>query len=137
MDLSDAPTPVAADERQLLYARLVGGWTHAGTALLLAAFAVALAGWLPPGVPFARQAQLWQLPAAGFLARTGGSAGWSLLQHASAGDLLNLLGIAWLCSGPPLCLLPLLPSLRRDGQRAQVFFVVALAALAGLAAVGW
>lgn len=124
----------AADDQQV-YARLLERWSGFGALLLLCAFGAGLLGWLPPRLAFDRLPSVWGLPVEHMLA-AGGGANWSGLAHASAGDLASLFAIAWLASGPPLCLLALVPAHARRRDRVQVIFCVGLVALMVFAALG-
>ncbi|MDE2454596.1 MAG: hypothetical protein KGL43_13470 [Burkholderiales bacterium] len=125
----------SADE-QRAYARLLEIWSRVGALLLLAAFGASIGGWLPPTVAFERLPALWGHTLAQFQAQSGIRAGWAGLGRASAGDLASLLGIALLVSGPPLCLLALVPAHVRQRDWMQVALCIAIAALMVLAAAG-
>ncbi|MDE2395326.1 MAG: hypothetical protein KGM91_07775 [Burkholderiales bacterium] len=138
MKPDDAPLLSAFDtaDEQRAYARLLEVWTRVGALLLLAAFGASIGGLLPPTVAFERLPALWGHTLAHFQALSGTRAGWGGLGRASAGDLANLLGIALLVSGPPLCLLALVPAHARRRDWMQVGLCVALAALMVIAAAG-
>lgn len=127
--------PVQATE-QLRYARWLEWGTRAGLGLLLACFAGYLSGLMSPQVPLARLPQLWSLPVADYLQRSGTPAGWGWLALASHGDVANLLGIAVLagCSLPPL--LALVPLYLARRERVYAGLCLAEVAVLLLAASG-
>jgi hypothetical protein len=135
----DLPPGLVPDQRlseQLRYATLLEHWTRVGQVVLVVAFAAYLLGLLPPQVSFDRLQQLWMQPLPRFLELSDSPTGWHWLAQPGRGEVLNLLGIAVLSSGPSLCLLGLVPSYLRRGERAAAAFCVAMAVLLLFAAAG-
>ena len=117
----------------LRYAGLLDGGARIGLLALAASFAAYLLGWLPPHVPTEQLPDLWRLPVAEYLQRTGTPTGWGWLALAYKGDLSNLAGIALLagCSLPPLLAAALLYLKQRDWSCAAICVLeVAVVALA-------
>jgi hypothetical protein len=135
----DLPAHLVPDPRlseQFHYALLLERWTLVGQVLLAAAFAAYLLGMLPPHVAFDRLPQLWMQPLQRFVELSASPTGWQWLVLPTRGEATNLLGIAVLSSGPSLCLLGLVRSYLRHGDRAQAVFCLAIAALLLFAAAG-
>lgn len=125
-----------ADE-QALYARWLDYATRVSLVVMAAGFLLYVAGWPAPKVPLQQLPELWQLPVADYLRRTGMPAGLAWLRDPLHGDVIGLVGIELLA----LCSLPALAVAARAfaGRGLRV-----LATLCGLqigvmvlAASGW
>lgn len=121
---------------QLLYATLLTWFTHLGLAVLVAAFAAYVMGWVEPHVPLERLPELWSHPVADYLAQTRTPMGWGWTALLQRSDMMGLAGIAILAGGPVLCLLSLVPLYAARGDKAFVFVCLADAAVVLLAASG-
>jgi len=124
------------DAAQLRYAALLDRLTWVGLVMLIGSFVLYVSGWLPSYLPPQRLVELWTLPVSEFVARSGMPTGWAWLGLAHRADMSGLLGIAVLagCSVP--CLLALVPSCLRRGDRAMAWLCVAEAAVVVVAASG-
>lgn len=135
----NTPPPTNAQQQQAeaaRYALLLDWSTRLGVLALLITFVAYLGGWLKPHVPLELLPDVWNLPAATYLERTGTPTGWGWLALAHKGDMSNLLGIALLAGGSLAPLLGLIPLYlkRRDHAYAAISLLVALVIL--LAASG-
>ena len=124
---------------RLIYARWLSAGTRIALSLLIATFAVYALGLLEPLVPLRSLPELWRLPVAEFIAATGAPTGWGWLGRLSAGDYLNLLGVALLGCVTIVCYARLARLYYREGDRALAWLAVAqvivlVAAASGLAA---
>lgn len=133
-----APAEQSAEQQR--YATLLEWCTRVGLGVTVLAFIAYAAGLAPSGVPVARLAQLWTMPAAQYLQATGGTTGWSWLaqlwQEGHA-DLAALAGVALLAGCSVVPLLALVPLYLRRGDRAFAALCLAEVAVIALAASGW
>lgn len=125
------------DQAQRTFARCLDVGTKIGLALLVGAFAVYVAGLLPPHVPFADLPARWGLPLAQFIAATGAPTGWGWIRLLGTGDYLNLAVIALFPSVSIVCYLRVLPALLAQADRlyaliAALQIAVLLTAASGL-----
>jgi hypothetical protein len=129
MDLTEAE-----DLRvQQTYARWLDWLVRMAFVLSVATFTLYVSGVLPPQVPLDALPELWRLPLAEYLVRTGAPTGWGWVALAGRGDYLNLVAIAFFALIALACYLrviPLLPRLLGALAAAQV--AVLLAAMSGL-----
>jgi hypothetical protein len=124
---------VDLDRDHDVYARWLDRMVGAAFLVAALAFALYVSGTLSPYVPLAELPQLWRLPLAEYLARSGAPTGWAWLPLISRGDYLNLGALALFALMTLVCLLrviPVLPRLQRAIAVAQV--LVLLAAISGL-----
>jgi hypothetical protein len=128
---------MAAADEQALYARWIEHGTRASLAMMVAGFVLYVAGWPAPKVPLQQLPELWQLPVAEYLRRTGMPAGLAWLRDPLHGDVIGLVGIELLA-------LSSLPALAVAARRFAGRGLHLLAALCGLqigvmalAASGW
>lgn len=128
-------TPQQSAE-QLRYAALLDWSTRIGLAVLVLSFAAYVLGLLPPHVPLDRLPALWSLPVGQYLQQTQSPTGWGWIALALRGDIAALSGIVILTGCSVLCLLALVPLLRRRGDRMFAWLCVAEAAVIALAASG-
>ena len=128
--------PVVQADEQLRYARWLDVLTRLGLIVLVATFIAYVLELLPARVPPQRLTELWVLPVGEYLQRTGAPTGWGWLRLVGHGDYAGLLGIVLLagCSLP--CLLALVPSYLRRGDKALAWLCVAEVAVVLLAASG-
>jgi len=123
------------------YARGLDACTRVAFAVSLAAFVVYLAGILPSHVAPERLPELWGLPLAQYLERTGTPTGWAWLHFLHYGDYLNDLGIALFACIVLVCHGAAIVPLLRRGERllaalAAAQVLVLLAAASGFWAGG-
>jgi hypothetical protein len=124
----NSPT-VSAEQH--IYARALGVGVKLAIGLLAAGFAAYVSGYLPSAVPLERLPELWGLPLAEYLQRTGMPRGWAWTGMLGHGDALALASIAFLLGVSTWCLFLLLPFYAR--RRDWTFFAVTLAEIAVLA----
>lgn len=139
MKRDDPAVQLAPEQRpseQSHYAALLERWTLAGQVLLLLAFAAYLSGLPSPQIAFDRLPQLWMQPLQRFIELGAWPTAWRWIAWPLRGEAASLLGIGVLASGPSLCLLGLVPSYLRRGERAQAGFCLAIAVLLLVAAAG-
>ena len=121
----------------LLYARVLDWGVGIGLVTLLAAFAAAVFGWLPPVVALHRLPELWGRPAAQYLAAAGLPSGWGWVAQIGHGDVAGLAGIVVLAGTSIVALLALLPGAIARGERLFAALCLAEVAVLAFAAVGW
>jgi hypothetical protein len=134
MTPEDTPDAARRLDEQRRYARHLEHWTRAAVVALAASFAAYVFGLLAPHVPFARLPELWGQPVRRFIELSASPGGWQWVRLAGHGDVLNLVGIAALSTGPAICLLPLVPRYLRAGDRAHAAFCLGIVALLLVAA---
>jgi hypothetical protein len=132
MSLRDERTP----HEQIVYARWLDWGTRAGLTALVATFAVYLADWAIPHVPFEQLARAWSLPVAEYRAAVGAPTGWGWLALATHSDYANYAGIALLGLISIVCYLRALPAFLARGDRAYAAIAAAQVAVLALAAAG-
>ena len=129
------------DEQDLavqdLYARWLDWLVGAAFAVSAVTLLVYLTGLLPPQVPLAALPELWRLPLAQYLERTGAPTGWGWTALVGRGDYLNLIAIGFFAVIILLCYLRIVPALLRPGTRLQAALALAqvlvlLAAMSGV-----
>lgn len=121
---------------QLRYAAWLEWGTRAGFVLLVAGFALYVTGVVAPHVPPDRLPELWTLSSAEYLRTTGLGSGWDWLRFAHRGDMMNLVGIAWLAGCSVACLAAVIPVFRARGDRTHVAICALEIAVIVLAASG-
>jgi hypothetical protein len=134
------PSPEETLELHERFARLLDAGTKAAFAVTLAAFALYVSGILPGFVPLASLPELWRLPLADYLARSGAPTGWEWVRFIGHGDCLSYVGICLFALVIVLSSAGILPLLRRRREyllAALAFaqILVLLAAASGLFAV--
>jgi hypothetical protein len=132
-DLPDSLS-FALHAEQAIYGGVVERVAQIALVLLGVAFPAHVFGWLPSQWPLERLPQWWG-ESARHVAAIAPPSGWPELVLVRA-DLLNLAGIALLCSAPSLGLIGLVPRYWRRGERAYALICLALLALLAVAAVG-
>jgi hypothetical protein len=105
----DSASTVYASAEQLRYAQVLAAGMRCGLAVLVAGFALYLAGWLPAHVPLEQMPALWTLSAPDYLRATGMPEGWGWVKMLDGGDVLPLLGIAILSGISAVCFAVLIP----------------------------
>jgi hypothetical protein len=125
---------LAAQQR---YARWLAWGTRSGVVLLVLAFILYVTGAVVPYVPIERLPELWHLPAAEYLHRTGIDPGWHgwarLIAH---GDMLVLAAIALLIACSIFCLAGVVPVFWRRRERLLAIVCLLQIAVLALAASG-
>ena len=102
------------------YARWLTWTVRIGLALLVAALVADLAGFMRQ-VPLAAMPQVWSVPAP---------------KHGAGVSSVVLVAIGWLASCSVVCLVPLLPLLRRHREPIMIWICVVQILIVALAAVG-
>ena len=133
VDLSARTGP---SSEQLLYARVLDYGMKAGLALLIAGFAVYVAGVLPLQVPLQELPRLWALPVDDYLRESGAVVHWYSAEVLRRGDVLALAGIVFLAGVSVLCLLLVGWAYAARRDRCYVAITVTLAGVLALAASG-
>ena len=126
----------ANDDAQEAYARWLDWGTKAALVVSLVTLSVYLSGLVAPWVPLEKLPQLWSLPVAQFLERTGAPTGWGWLRLAGYSDYLNYLGIALFAVVSAPCLLRAIPCFLRRGERLQAALAAAQVLVLAAAASG-
>ena len=108
-----------------------------GLLWLLVSFGLYVSGALPSAIPPARLAELWSLPLADYLQRSGAPTGWAWLQHIGQGEGATLAGVAVLAGCAVPALLALTPLFRRRRDLPYLALCLAQVAVLLLAASGW
>ncbi len=143
------PELAAANEEQLLYAKILSAGMLVGLALLLVTFVLYSTGLVAPAVPIGELPRLWTLSAheylvtinEEFLHRDALVMGWGWVAVLSKGDFLNFVGIALLAAVTIVCYLGILPTLFRKkdwiyGTIALLEVVILVLAASGLVSAG-
>ncbi len=125
----------AGHEDSERYARGILVGVRIALAALLAAFVCYASGWLAPEVPLERLPQLWSLPVADYLQRSGMASGWHWLRFSAAEDWLTA-SLALLLAVSTLCLVPLLAHYARRKDWPFLFITLAQIAVLVAAAAG-
>jgi hypothetical protein len=112
-------------EIQELYARWLDRLTKAAFVLSLATFVIYVTGALPAYVPLASLPDVWHLPLAQYLERTGAPTGWTWVDLIGRADYLNLVPIALFALVSLLCYVRIMPLLLRPGARLHAALTIA------------
>lgn len=139
MPRPDSAEPVPPE--QWRYARVLDLTSRLGFAALVAGYAAYVMGWLDVHVTVGELPQLWTLPLAEYLARTGSPTGWGWLAHLHKGEFAGLIGIVMLAGCSVVCLLAIIPLYVRRGDRVYagicaVEVLVLLLAASGILTAG-
>jgi hypothetical protein len=139
MPPSESANPVPVE--QLRYARLLDLTSKLGFVALVAGYLAYVMGWLEEHVKVEQLPQLWTLPLAEYLVRTGSPTGWGWLALVLKGEFAGLIGIVILAGCSAVCLLAIIPTYvrRRDHVYAGICAVeilVLLLAASGILAAG-
>ena len=127
--------PVVSDE-QLSYARALDVGVKLALVVLILGFAGYLSGILPSAIPLERLPELWGLPVAQYLERSGMPHAWGWLALLGNGDVLSLASIAFLMSISTVCLFSLLPYFVRNRDWTYLAMTLAEFAVVAVAATG-
>jgi hypothetical protein len=119
------------------YAQVLAWGTRIGFGLLVAGFLAYTLGLVHPHVPVDRLPELWSLSAAEFLRETELRTGWSWIDVAHRGDMMNLAGIVVLAGCSIASLLAVVPIFHARGDRVYVAICVLEVAVILLAASGF
>ncbi len=120
MSPPESPNPVPVE--QLRYARLLDLTSKLGFVALVAGYVAYVMGWLEEHVTVEQLPQLWTLPLAEYLVRTGSPTGWGWLAQLHKGEFAGLVGIVILAGCSAVCLLAIIPTYvrRRDHVYAGI-----------------
>ena len=118
------------------YARWLDWSTRIALAVLLCAFLLYISGLVPAYVPLENQPQLWQLPLAQYLERTGAPIGWQWLGLIAYGDYLTYVGICLFAVVVLVCDLAIIAPLLRNGEWLLAGLAIAQVAVLLFAASG-
>ena len=120
MSPPESPNPVPVE--QLRYARLLDLTSKLGFVALVAGYVAYVMGWLEEHVTVDQLPQLWTLPLAEYLVRTGSPTGWGWLAQLHKGEFAGLVGIVILAGCSAVCLLAIIPTYvrRRDHVYAGI-----------------
>lgn len=124
-----------ASAEEMRYATLMKIGVQAAFVLLVATFALYLAGVLEPLVPIRELPKYWSLSAAEFARATHAPTGWRWLAELDRGDVANFAGMALLASISALGALAVAPMFVRRGELGQAAIAVLLFAVVAIAAV--
>lgn len=128
-------TPMQPLEQQA-YARWLERGARLGLGVLILTFSAYMLGWTTPQVPLEQLPQLWSLPLAQYLDRTGMPTGWGWLPLALRGDVSGLVGIVILAGCALAALAAAAIVYLRQGDRGYALLCGAEAAIILLAASG-
>lgn len=110
---------------QIVYARLLQWGSHTALMILVASFVVYLFSLMPMRIPHEELAKVWELPVSRYLQAMDMGAGWDWVRHIRNGDVLPLVGVAFLASVTLLCYVPLLVVFLR--KREFMYSLICLA----------
>ena len=130
-------SPPQQPSEQRRFAWWIEWGARLGLLWLVVSFALYVFGVLPSAIPPAQLAELWGLPLAEYLQRSGATTGWSWLRLIGHGEGATLAGVAVLAGCAVPALLALLPLFSRRRDLAYVGLCVAQVAVLVLAASGW
>ncbi|MDD2741913.1 MAG: hypothetical protein PHV02_06555 [Rhodocyclaceae bacterium] len=125
---------ISPEQQRYAFLLLIG--SRLGLAILVASFLAYVFGLIPAHVPLDQMAQLWSLPLNEYLQKTNTPTGWHWLSLANKGDIANLIGIAILCGSSLICLLSVIPTYARRGDKVYVALCILAIAVQLLAASG-
>lgn len=108
-----------------------------GLLWLIVSFSLYITGVLPSTIPPERLAELWNLPLADYLQRSGAPTGWAWLRQINQGEGATLAGVALLAGCAVPALLALMPLFRRRRDLPYLVLCAAQVVVLLLAASGW
>ena len=123
-------------QAQEVYARWLDRGTKIAFAVCLATLLIYLSGALPPYVALQDLTELWTLPLAQYLERTGAPTGWGWLAFLGFGDYLNFIGIGLFALITLACYLRVIPLLLAEEERLHLALASAQALVLVAAASG-
>jgi len=131
-------------DEQLLYATILEKGMLIGLVLMFITFALYVLRIMPPAVPRAEIANLWNQPVHDYLVMINDNylhwdhlpTGWSWIKLIGKGDFLNFIPVAILSGVTIICYLAIVPGLFRRGDRAYGIMAIAEALILALAASG-
>jgi hypothetical protein len=132
-----APRESVTDDWREAYASWLQAGVRLGLFVLVATFAVYVLGLLPSVVPPEQLPSVWNLPVRQYLERTGAPSGWEWITRLRQGDVLNMVGVAILCSLSIACYLRMVAPLVRARERALAAIAIAQVIVMLVAATGW
>jgi hypothetical protein len=144
METTGLPDCPAADEEQLLYAKILQVGMYIGLGLLLVTFALYTSGIIAPAVPVEQLPEYWTMNVHDYLEATNRDhlhqehliVGWAWVKLLGKGDYLTFLGITLLAGVTIVCYLGIIPTLIRKKDKAFVAMAVLEVLILTLAASG-
>jgi len=133
--------PVAGQEEQILYAKVLETGMFIGLLTLLVTFALYVFGVMSPYIPVDKLSQCWNLPVDEYLHTMNIPHGWGWLGLLGHGDFINFIGIVILAGITIVCYLAIIPTLLKNNDKvyagiALVEALILLLAASGILAVG-
>ena len=144
METTGLPDGPAADEEQLLYAKILQIGMYIGLVLLLVTFALYTSGVIAPAVPVEQLPDYWTMNVHDYLEATNRDhlhqehpiSGWAWVTVLGKGDYLTFVGITLLAGVTIVCYLGIIPTLIRKKDNAFVAMAVLEVLILTLAASG-
>jgi len=144
METTGLPDCPAADEEQLLYAKILQIGMYIGLVLLLVTFALYTSGVIAPAVPVEQLPDYWTMNVHDYLEATNRDhlhqehpiSGWAWVTVLGKGDYLTFVGITLLAGVTIVCYLGIIPTLIRKRDKAFVAMAVLEVLILTLAASG-
>ena len=144
METTGLPDCPAADEEQLLYAKILQTGMYIGLVLLLVTFALYTSGVIAPAVPVEQLPDYWTMNVHDYLEATNRDhlhqehpiSGWAWVTVLGKGDYLTFVGITLLAGVTIVCYLGIIPTLIRKKDNAFVAMAVLEVLILTLAASG-
>jgi len=96
-------------QEQVAYAKLLSTMMTVGLLSLMLTFILYISGILTPHIPKHTLPDLWHLPVAEYLQKTGIEPGWSWVSMIKKGDFINFIGIVFLAGATVLCFIRIIP----------------------------
>ncbi len=118
------------------YAAVLDWGTRLGLGVLLITFVIYVTDLLPLRITHEALPRYWGLPVRDYLQAMQMSAGWAWLHHLGNGDVLALLGVAFLAGITLAAYLPLLVGFTRKRDWMNAVICVAEVGVLALAASG-
>lgn len=123
-------------EEQLAYASVLDTGMKIGLLLIVVTFAIYMTGVLAPHVPVEELPRYWSMPVKTYLEATGTHGGWSWIHMLGKGDVVNMIGIAFLSGVAIICYAAITPILVRRRDKIYAALCVLEMAVLVLAASG-
>jgi len=144
METTGLPDCPAADEEQVLYAKILQVGMYIGLGLLLVTFTLYTSGAIAPAVPVEQLPDYWTMSVQDYLEATNRDhlhqehpiSGWAWVTIVGKGDYLTFVGITLLAGVTIVCYLGIIPTLIRKKDTAFVVMAVLEVLILTLAASG-